>query len=66
MKATQAHDLFCYIFYFQNAWASPSEEFARLASMTAQEALLGAGDSGGLSWDSLGEPFCSPSEHDSS
>jgi hypothetical protein len=27
--------------------------------------LLGAGTSGGLFWGSLGEPFCSPSEHDS-
>ena len=38
----------------------------RLASMTVQEIPLSVGDSGGFSWDSLGDPFCSPSEHDNS
>jgi len=38
----------------------------RLASMTVQEIPLSVGDSGGFSWDSLSDPFCSPSEHDSS
>jgi len=55
--------VFCFLFFFRSFFLTRG---LCLESMTVQKIPLSVGDSGGFSWDSLGDPFCSPSEHDSS